>query len=433
MLFFIFTAGSHQSFWPQALGIPIYLDPKSNFPSGSLSRDWLERHTQMISTQDWIQIQIGANKKAWIESYQCISKLDFTEKAYLNKPTVLRDAPNESASSTREWPPETPVLILKRNIPWYWVENLSNFKKTWVNEQDLTSFATDENLVSVLAHTKIISADTEVRTNSNENSFLTAKDTFYKLIKKEPNQSLIRDLKNNKLFYVNNSRYFGSNNLNSQKCILRSRASGFTYQNPNHHSLKLSKLSANLTPYLVIKKTTQQWGYFKQSGEGSFWWSFEDSENHKTKKIKTSELLKRKIFDMVSNPQNQNVRLASARGIFISSNGMDWQNINFFKSENHPLSASTSGVLFVGPYKSYDQGQSFQLYFSWESVLPLLQAYLKQSPRFLKIKKIQPTDSLGQMIHLELDLGAEIPVWVQTQNGGRNWSILTNPKADVAD
>jgi hypothetical protein len=82
----------------------------------------------------------------------------------------------------------------------------------------------------------------------------------------------------------------------------------------------------------------------------------------------TEQILKRDIFSMSVHPQNSNIGIVSANGIFITRNGKTWNKIENFKSENHPVLITEKNQIYVGDKLSHDFAKSFYTYFRWEDI-----------------------------------------------------------------
>lgn len=120
--------------------------------------------------------------------------------------------------------------------------------------------------------------------------------------------------------------------------------------------------------------------------------------------ITTDQLFARKIFDMASQ---ERVMWASANGIFRSFDGNLWEKLLPFKEQDFPLVISPSGKLYVGPYRSLDDGRSFQQYIRWDLVFNALKGNGIHSVSELRMKDLEFLNQSDRTLKMTLHIGRD--------------------------
>ena len=163
---------------------------------------------------------------------------------------------------------------------------------------------------------------------------------------------------------------------------------------------------------------------------GEVWWPIADQgididhEAIKIEKISSSELFRRKIFDMASSPAIPSLKLVSAQGVFRTVDGKEWTKISSFQDKNYPIAIAGLGSIFVGPFVSDDHGETFQQWIRWDSLIASMKRFSHVAPQQLQIQEIRPEDPAGRRVVLKLSIGSETMIKVVTEDQGRSWHPL---------
>ena len=120
--------------------------------------------------------------------------------------------------------------------------------------------------------------------------------------------------------------------------------------------------------------------------------------------ITTDQLFNRKIFDVASK---KGLMLASANGIFRSFDGILWEKFIFFENKNFPLAISPSGKIYIGPYKSIDNGKSFHQYIRWDLIFNALKSNGIRAVSELSIKDIEFLNNNNHTLRMTLQMGRD--------------------------
>ena len=142
------------------------------------------------------------------------------------------------------------------------------------------------------------------------------------------------------------------------------------------------------------------------------------------KVITTDQLFKRKIFDVASTKR---LMLASANGIFRSSDGISWEKLIFFENKDFPLAISPSGKLYIGPYRSIDNGKTFHQYIRWDLIFNALKSNGIHAVSELSIKDIEFPNNSSQTLKMTLQMGRDWSKKVRltkviSYDEGKSWS-----------
>ena len=142
--------------------------------------------------------------------------------------------------------------------------------------------------------------------------------------------------------------------------------------------------------------------------------------------ISTDQLFSRKIFDVASA---KGLMLASANGIFRSHDGISWERLSFFENKNFPLAISPSGKIYVGPYRSINDGKSFDQYIRWDLVFDALQADGIRAVSELSIKDIEFLNNSSRILRMTLQMGRDWSKKVRSTkvisyDEGISWSAM---------
>ena len=140
----------------------------------------------------------------------------------------------------------------------------------------------------------------------------------------------------------------------------------------------------------------------------------------------TSEsLFRRRVFDIASSPVIPNLLFASANGIFRSLDGKNWEQRSEFGENNYPIAIAADGVIYIGPYRSTDHGQTFTNYVRWDHLLGAIQKVTRATSSQLRLKKIEVFSDQDKGLQLTLDTGHN-EVTVFSPNGGKTWEPILN-------
>ena len=129
---------------------------------------------------------------------------------------------------------------------------------------------------------------------------------------------------------------------------------------------------------------------------------------------------------MAASPLDHGLKLASAQGIFRTTDGEQWTQIEQFRDQDHPIAIAKSGRIFVGPYFSDDQGVTFTEYIRWDKLIASL-ARLRGDTReraSIQILEVKPAKNDPQNVTVTLDLGQSDRIIAMTTDLGGSWTVV---------
>lgn len=185
-----------------------------------------------------------------------------------------------------------------------------------------------------------------------------------------------------------------------------------------------------LEPLRVLSTRNELWGRVLLRDRGEVWWPINNRDeghffaSNRQLKLKTSELFKRTIYDMASSPTRANLKFASASGIFRTTDGREWTRLVFFHDHNHPIAVSATGRIFIGPYVSDDDGETFREYIRWDNLVQTIREKQKPSVPNVRILEVKPGSVGGSRVELRLDIGHDAQISVGSDDLGQNWKTL---------
>jgi hypothetical protein len=186
-----------------------------------------------------------------------------------------------------------------------------------------------------------------------------------------------------------------------------------------------SQIVATLTPgtrLKLIRPVQQVWGQSFVPRLGLMAWTDEFLDNPRSLDeltLTTEQLFSRSLFDMATHPTRSDLRVASAKGIFITEDGLIWRQLKSFDDQNQAVSFTPSGMLIVGDKISVDAGDTFQPLVKWDTVTPLIKSKTGKVPSWLRITGLQ---SRNESISVEVEAGRDL-VRLQTNDLGQTWIL----------
>ncbi len=173
---------------------------------------------------------------------------------------------------------------------------------------------------------------------------------------------------------------------------------------------------------LIIKKDQTPWMTSLLPDHGQIYWQMKDeyqSSNKLIQRLTTEDILKGEVFSFSVDQRNQKNAIVAKNGIFTTTDGTNWQNIQMFKNQNYPVLIHDR-LWFVGPYLSTNQGQSFTSYLRWDKITELIQNTKNLAPKKIEIKNITITKK--NKISLLIDAG-NISVQLTGIPHTNQWSV----------
>ena len=140
----------------------------------------------------------------------------------------------------------------------------------------------------------------------------------------------------------------------------------------------------------VLSKQDSLWRSSQLPGHGLVYWKTPKPESQTASHLNwtTDQLLKKEIFSVSFHPQNPNIGLLSADGVFFTTNGTTWTKITQFKDQNLPVLVGPDRTFFVGHVWSKDLGQTFQAFLKFDVLAKMIQAHSQRPPPQIKLDSL---------------------------------------------
>lgn len=185
-----------------------------------------------------------------------------------------------------------------------------------------------------------------------------------------------------------------------------------------------SQLVGKISPWKNLLQQDafeQEWALSRVSELGEVWWSIPQDRTIFRKLVR---LPMSAIKDVKESPLFQHVQIASAKGLYRSTDGMLWTPLKGFENTNPAFTFAADGILFVEDKLSFDHGENFTPFVHWENLLKTLKQNNISSQNQIKIRAIQTMNKSSRQVVLQLDLGGNKTVTVYTANRGCDWQYL---------
>lgn len=183
-----------------------------------------------------------------------------------------------------------------------------------------------------------------------------------------------------------------------------------------------------------------RWVMSYVEGHGDVWWKneiFKDPvKNQNKNRMNFEDLLKKDLFSLSfvgsKSPKLQKNStvvpqgaspisgLASSHGVFKTNDGQYWERMSEFGEENLPVCIHPDGIWFVGSFRSFDQGQTFEPFLRWDLLAEIIQNELKRPALYLKLSRI--TALKGSQLEIVIETGYR-PVHLRGHTLGQFWNI----------
>jgi hypothetical protein len=342
------------------LAVPVYLAPDRIFPSGHYNRDWLKEHTFSQTTFAWRQVRTRTGKTGWVPQESLLTRTDLMNGALAY--TKVRTGLREQKRLLRAEVLSTVAQGQKIEINRVEDDGQSIGQWVSVRANGYTGFIPRQNLI---------------------------------LASEIPERAAL---------------------------VLQAQLPLRTNTAPS--AATIAKLEI-LDQVQMLSAKQEDWGQVTVSSNRQMWWPMNDeSDAQKSLKLLSSQLFKRRLFDMAASPVQSGLKLASAQGIFRTVDGETWEQIPQFRDQDHPISISDSGRIFVGPYYSDDQGVTFNEYIRWDKLLSGVSELKGRTQQGgFKILEVNPSKLDSEKVSVLMDIGNSEKLSAYTSDLGLTWSL----------
>ncbi len=412
--------------------MPVYLRVDSRFPSGHYTRQTLEGRTRKIHFQRWFRVETADKAYGWIPEEELLTPLMLASEAVLRESTAARTEMRLDSE---------PQEILPKSMR---VE-ITEVVGSWVRARPLNPGETPENyhgdridywipvdalrVVSTGPIRKVfVSRPSPIFVLPGPHArvaFESKASTIYRVGKVMPGWLQIHTAAGEQYLRRRDAiaiEDLGENGVRPFSDLVPLRSAPLPYAN-------LVRNLKSGAPLKVLNAQSLRWGLARLTEVGEIWWPIDDEHDDDRKgvpreSLNTALLFKRKIFDMASSPRIPSLKFISAQGVYRTSDGDEWTKIPLFQDKNYPIAIASSGAVFVGPFISDDQGETFTQWIRWDSLVSTLKRSLRLTPKSLQIQDIRLEDSRGQRVVLKISIGDGSLIKLITDDQGFNWKLL---------
>lgn len=404
-------------------GTPVYLRLESRFPSGTHPRTWLESRTKENQVQRWFRVKSGETY-GWLAEDHVITQLKLSSIARANREEPDRSAPSLDALRGRRITKGSQIIILEIVGSWARVRVLGDDsinQDSWILTEALSrdrgqqierGFASRHTPLRAVPQLKTGQIDTIDR--YHEISVLRRSQGWLE-IQVDAGTAWIE----RKDVWL--AEDFADGSLRPFAAGLELRSAPLPYANVVTRLKGDEKLKVLSTAYL-------RWGHVKIPEHGWLWWPISDQPEDGEKslppvQLSTKDLVERKIYDMAASESVPGLRLASAKGVFVTRDGQKWSMIPRFEDKNYPIVIAKGGPLFVGPYVSNDNGENFEQWIRWDRLVETIKLGTGLPPQKLRLSSLESSDREGRKLSATFDVGRPAPLLVETVDRGQSWVL----------
>lgn len=441
--FFVPAAGATNS--PKA--ISFYRDKTSLFPSGQASRNVLEEkllrsETEILFVSSWDK------KEFLLEGEQLLRDIQLSRFVDARVDCKLLSFNRSNAPPVKSISAKTQLEVLAVEGFWARVKEKDSSVQGWITlpylqprHDDLGYFA---NIM-----------DTYLRKEANSTAqILTTVPRLSRVIPLEINKNFLKINYQNKIGYADitdfvsradyaNFAYHPKKNwmpvshrnndnlINKQgEQIPLKEILGYA---TNSHRGVVVRADSSYGPPLrsrveITKLEAHDWGISALDGHGEIWWKkknllLENAQSSAQDSISTDTLMKREIYSIAFENKNSIRGIVSSEGVYRTDDGATWTLIPQFGKKNYPVSIHPNGVWFVGPFKSLNQGKSFEPFIRWDQIAQAIESTYHRNPKILRLTRIEALPNSQIQIHVET---GHNKVKLRSFLHGFLWNVIKN-------
>lgn len=397
--------------------VPFYRTQKSLFPSGEISKDVLQNTLLRREQKPWFRVQW--NKKEFeVPGVSLLRDVHVTQTLLTNSRLSLLASPLTGSAKTTTVSAKTTLVVLRTDESWAQVLEPKQKIKGWAPLAQLSAPTEDKGVYVTLFDTHLRkSAPAAPGRASGE--VLATIPRLQRLTALSLEKTFLKVRYQGKTGFVDINAVAGRADFAMWAYHKSKQWLGISHRESNvlmtvdGKKLKLDEFLA-FSPYshrgVVTLKTDEQgpsvrsrveivddiahlWNLSLVAGHGQVWWRSEANPGQKkvsVTEITSEELLKREVHSVAFASTKSMKGLASAGGIFKTLDGKTWTQVPMFEGKNYPVSIHPEGVWFVGSYRSFDEGKTFEPYIKWDRLAEKIQNSIHKTPRHLRIAEIEP-------------------------------------------
>lgn len=409
-----------------AFATPVYLQPDSPFATGNHSRAWLDANTKSVQTQRWFEVETRDHTRGWIPEDFALTALHLCDRAILAEDAPARTSPDLDAVFGKATLAKGREFLVQDIVgSWARVQTLDHkddsAEPIWIpTESLLPSHLTPRSLTRGFVHTRTrflilpgahahafgeLEPETvvDIVTSHKSAKDKTLEPADYVEVSHGSDRGFVR---RNDLWLVSD---FSNNSIHPRHRLTTLRSEPLPYAS----EVRSVPPSATLT---LRSTRSVRWGHVKTADLGWVWWPMDEEiakslneSSASRERLSTEQMSTRKITALAESRSVPSLKFASANGIYRTLDGENWSEITQFKNLNYPLAIAGNGSVFVGPFMSDDDGETFTQWIRWDTLIAVL-GHTSEPTKNVRITSIEPLDSNARKLAITLELGANARV-----------------------
>lgn len=425
--------------------VSFFRTQQSLFPSGQASRSQLESQVVRRDLEPWLRISWNL-KEFEVPGDAVVKDLQTSQTLIAKESVELCKEPQPNSEKVTFLPAKTRFVVLRTTA--YWAELLEPEKKiTGWAPLHLFSVPVDDRGIFVAL------MDTPLKKSAKDNSeTLAAIPRLQRLTPIGYEKNYLKVKMQNLVGYVDANAVAGRADFanwayhRKKGWISISHRENADLITSRKQVLPLKDFTA-FSPYLargivcqklsdggpsirsrvdVLTNKAHLWTLSQLEGHGPVWWRMDEPESAHTppppeKTWSNQDLLQRQLTGVAFVSNKIPKGLASARGIFRTDNGKTWIQIPMFGDKDYPIAIHPDGAWYVGSYRSFDQGKTFEPYIRWDKITEQIENKLHKAPKQLRIAQIEPLPH--SLIRILVDTGSQ-KLKMQSHILSHEWTLV---------
>ncbi|MBK7892944.1 MAG: SH3 domain-containing protein [Bdellovibrionales bacterium] len=428
-------------------GIPVYLKPESRFASGQYARPWLEARTKDIQLQRWFRVWTKTADRrtvyGWIAEDHVLTQLRLSSIARLTRNEPDRSEPSLDSLRGGRIPKGAQVIILERSGFWSRVrilgENAPNkelSRDSWILNEALVRDPNNQVEKAYVIQSTPIRLQPNLKVKPIESfdphrevNVVSADGAWLEVQIDARQMSLGLDIQTG--WIERKNVWLSSDLISTGGENVRPLFAGLELRSAPLPDANVVTLLSGTEALHLLGSQYLKWGQVRVPNHGALWWPITDGHEADAAAppmtLSTQELVSRSLFDLAASHSIPGFKIASAKGVFQTTDGKTWKKISSFEEKNFPVAITGSSpeklALFVGPFLSTDQGRTFSEWIRWDRLVQSIKTKTGLPPNRMRLSALEMIDDSGQKIRLTLDLGRAKPVVVSTKDRGANFTV----------
>jgi hypothetical protein len=423
--------------------VSFYRSQQSLFPSGQASRGDLEKAVVRRELEPWFRV--SWNKKEYeIPGEILIKDVQTTQTLIAKERIEVLKSPQSASLRAFTLKEKSVVVVLKTDAFWAEVLEPASKQKGWAPLHFFTAPVEDKGVYVTLIDSflqKTAAGSADVITTIPRGVRLTALDVeknFLKVRYKDLQGFVdMSNLAGRGDFamwaYHRNKGWLGVSHrengylitVDKQKISLRDFIAFAPYQERGVVSQKISDEGPSIRSRVeIVSKKAHRWTLSQFEGHGQVWWRSEElgpNAGPEASQITSDELMKRQVYSVSFASSKSMKGLASANGVFRTDDGKTWSEIPQFAGQNFAVSILPDGGWYVGSFRSFDEGKTFEAYIKWDKLAEQIQSSIHKMPHHLRITQIEPVSH--SRIRISVDTGVQ-KIQMQAHVLSQEWTLV---------